>query len=41
MLIQLTKAIGGKNLIPPDVAAWLPNVLFALMGGVLLTRVRT
>jgi lipopolysaccharide export system permease protein len=41
MLIQLTKAVGGKNILPPDIAAWLPNVLFALVGTVLLTRVRT
>jgi lipopolysaccharide export system permease protein len=41
MMIQLTKAIGGKNLIAPDIAAWLPNALFALMGLVLLIRVRT
>jgi lipopolysaccharide export system permease protein len=41
MLIQLTKAIGGKHLIPPDLAAWLPNVLFAAVGLVILARVRT
>ncbi|MES2177616.1 MAG: LptF/LptG family permease [Gemmatimonadota bacterium] len=41
MLIQLTKAVGGKNLMTPDVAAWLPNALFALVGLVLLVRVRT
>ncbi len=41
MLIQLTKAIGGKNLLPPDIAAWLPNAIFALVGMVLLIRVRT
>ena len=41
MLIQLTKAIGGKHLLPPDIAGWVPNVLFALMGLVLLIRVRT
>jgi len=41
MLIQLTKAIGGKGLIPPDFAAWLPNVAFAIAGGFLLSRVRT
>ena len=41
MMIQLTKAIGGKHLLPPDVAAWLPNVIFALMGLILLVRVRT
>jgi lipopolysaccharide export system permease protein len=41
MLIQLTKAVGGKGLIPPEVAAWLPNMLFAVMGAYLLARVRT
>jgi lipopolysaccharide export system permease protein len=41
MLIQLTKPLGGKNIIWPDVAAWLPNALFAVMGIVLLARVRT
>lgn len=41
MLIQLTKAIGGKGLIPPDLAAWIPNVVFAVVGTWLLTRVRT
>jgi lipopolysaccharide export system permease protein len=41
MMIQLTKAIGGKALISPDVAAWLPNMLFAVVGLVLLMRVRT
>ena len=41
LLVQLTKAIGGKALIPPDLAAWIPNVLFAVIGVVLLSRVRT
>jgi lipopolysaccharide export system permease protein len=41
MLIQLTKAIGGKGLIPPDLAAWIPNAAFAIVGTWLLTRVRT
>ncbi len=41
MLIQLTKAVGGKNIITPDLAAWLPNVLFAAVGLVILARVRT
>ena len=41
LMIQLTKAVGGKALINPDVAAWLPNTMFALMGLVLLVRVRT
>ena len=41
MLIQLTKAVGGKGLIPPEVAAWVPNAVFALIGTVMLARVRT
>jgi lipopolysaccharide export system permease protein len=41
MLIQLTKAIGGKGLIPPDYAAWVPGALFGAIGLVLMARVRT
>ena len=41
IFIQLTKAIGGKAILDPEVAAWMPNVLFALGGGLLLWRVRT
>jgi lipopolysaccharide export system permease protein len=41
MMIQLTKAIGGKGLINPDLAAWVPNAVFAVIGLVLLARVRT
>jgi lipopolysaccharide export system permease protein len=41
MLIQLTKAIGGKGLIPPDLAAWVPGVIFGTIGLVLMARVRT
>ena len=41
MLIQLTKAVGAKGLIPPEVAAWMPNAVFALIGMVMLARVRT
>ena len=40
-LIQLTKAIGGKGLMPPELAAWVPNIVFAILGGVLFARVRT
>jgi len=39
--IQLTKAIGGEDLVDPDLAAWLPNMLFGVGGLVLLARVRT
>jgi lipopolysaccharide export system permease protein len=37
----LTKAIGGKGLMPPDIAAWVPNVACGLFALVLLARVRT
>jgi lipopolysaccharide export system permease protein len=41
LMIQLTRAIGGKGLIAPDYAAWIPGAAFAFMGLVLLARVRT
>jgi lipopolysaccharide export system permease protein len=41
ILIQLTKAVGAKGLLDPDIAAWLPNALFGLTGIILMARVRT
>ena len=41
MLIQLTKAVGGKGLISPEIAAWMPNTVFAVIGLIMLARVRT
>lgn len=41
MLIQLTKGIGGKGIIPADLAAWLPSIIFGVVGLFLFTRVRT
>ncbi|MHB1223080.1 MAG: LptF/LptG family permease [Gemmatimonadaceae bacterium] len=41
LLIQLTKAVGGNGVVLPELAAWLPSMLFGLMGLVLLVRVRT
>ena len=41
MMIQLTKAVGGKGLIEPGLAAWVPNAIFAVVGLFLLARVRT
>ena len=41
VLIQLTKAIGGKGLMEPELAAWMPNMLVGLIAVVLLFRVRT
>ncbi|HVF41344.1 MAG TPA: LptF/LptG family permease [Gemmatimonadaceae bacterium] len=40
-LIQLTKGLGSNGLVPPEVAAWLPSLLFGVVGGVLFARVRT
>jgi lipopolysaccharide export system permease protein len=41
MLIQLTKAIGGKGTIDPYLAAWIPSLVFGVAGTFLLARVRT
>lgn len=41
VLIQLTKAIGGKGILPPEPAAWMPNVLCGVLALALLARVRT
>jgi lipopolysaccharide export system permease protein len=41
VLIQLTRAIGGKGLIQPELAAWIPSALFGVVGGILLARVKT
>jgi lipopolysaccharide export system permease protein len=41
MLIQLTKGIGGKGIIPADLAAWLPSIIFGTVGAILFARVRT
>jgi lipopolysaccharide export system permease protein len=41
LMIQLTKAIGLKGVLPPDLAAWIPSAIFGALGLVLLARVRT
>jgi lipopolysaccharide export system permease protein len=41
VLIQLTRAIGGKGLVQPELAAWIPSAIFGLTGLVLLARTRT
>lgn len=41
LMIQLTRAIGSKGVIPPDFAAWIPGTIFGFIGLVLLARVRT
>src|SRR5437868_14829287 len=41
VLIQLTRAIGGKGLVRPELAAWIPSALFGIAGALLLARTRT
>ncbi len=42
LMINLSKAIGNSGVInPPGLAAWVPNILFLVMGVWLLARVRT
>lgn len=41
ILVQLSQAAGASGLVPPNWAAWIPNLLFLLMGLGLFTRVRT
>jgi lipopolysaccharide export system permease protein len=41
LLIQLTKAFGGKAVIEPDLAAWIPSIVFGIFGAIMLARVRT
>lgn len=41
LLVQLTKAIGAGGVLPPLVAAWLPNVLFGGSALWLLKKTRT
>ncbi|MBA3342718.1 MAG: LptF/LptG family permease [Gemmatimonadaceae bacterium] len=40
-LIQVTKALGGNGLVSPELAAWMPSILFGVMGAILFARVRT
>lgn len=40
-LVQLTKGLGGNGLIPPEIAAWTPSIVFGILGAVLFMRVRT
>src|SRR3954468_357641 len=41
VLTQLTRAIGGKGLVRPELAAWIPSTLFGVLGLILLARTRT
>lgn len=41
MFIQLSEGIGAGGLMPPLLAAWLPNIVFGVAGIVLLARAHT
>ena len=41
LLTQITKAVGAGGVVDPIVAAWLPNIVFALAALWLIVRVRT
>lgn len=41
IMIQMTKAIGGKGIIMPELAAWLPSLVFGTIGATLFAKVRT
>ncbi len=41
VMIQMTKAIGGKGIVNPEIAAWIPNAVVGMLAAVLLIRVRT
>ncbi len=41
MLFKVAGAAGSSGAIPPLVAAWTPNVLFAVASFFLIRRVRT
>lgn len=41
MLFKLLGALGNTGTLPPDLAAWLPNIVFFIAAVVLIWRVRT
>jgi lipopolysaccharide export system permease protein len=41
ILVQLSEGIGAGGLLPPVLAAWVPNILFGAAGLVLLARAPT
>ena len=41
ILFQLSRAVGASGALPPTVAAWIPNAMFAAAAGWLLRKIRT
>jgi len=40
-MVQLMKAVGAGGVVPPLIAAWIPNTLFGAAGAVLFAKART
>jgi len=40
-MFQLSKAVGAGGVLPPTLAAWVPNLLFGAAGVWLVGKVRT
>jgi lipopolysaccharide export LptBFGC system permease protein LptF len=41
LLVQLSRAIGSGGGILPELAAWIPNMLFGVVGLVLMRKAPT
>jgi lipopolysaccharide export LptBFGC system permease protein LptF len=41
VLVQLSRTIGSGGLIPPTLAAWLPNIMFGSAGLWMLRKAPT
>src|SRR5437867_2435603 len=41
LMFQLSKAVGAGGVLPPSVAAWVPNLIFGAAGVWLLKKART
>ena len=41
LMIRISEGMGAGGLLPPELAAWLPNLIFLSLGLVLLVRTRT
>jgi len=41
VMVQISQSVGAGGVLPPVLAAWLPNALFGALGVVLFARART
>jgi lipopolysaccharide export LptBFGC system permease protein LptF len=40
-LVQIMRAVGAGGVVPPLLAAWIPNTLFGAAGAILFAKART